>query len=75
MLTAACRQCKSWHDLGLPPVCIAVNVSALQFRETDVPAVVGRALAESGLNPRFLELELTESVLMQRVDEVAVVLR
>ena len=74
VLEAACRQCKSWHDLGLPPVCIAVNVSALQFRENDVPVVVRRALEASGLAPRFLELELTESVLMQRVEEVALVL-
>lgn len=75
VLKAACRQCKSWHDLGLPPVRIAVNVSALQFREGDVPAIVREALAESGLPPQFLELELTESVLMQRVEEVAQVLR
>ena len=74
VLEAACRQCKSWHDLGLPPVRIAVNVSALQFRESDVPMVVRRALANTGLDPRYLELELTESVLMQRVDEVAAVL-
>jgi diguanylate cyclase (GGDEF)-like protein/PAS domain S-box-containing protein len=74
-LKAACRQCKSWHDLGLPPVRIAVNVSTLQFREGDIPALVTEALAESGLDPRFLELEITESVLMQRVDEVSQVLR
>jgi len=74
VLEAACRQCKSWHDLGLPPVRIAVNVSALQFRESDVPSVVRRALETTGLDPRYLELELTESVLMQRVDEVAEVL-
>jgi diguanylate cyclase (GGDEF)-like protein/PAS domain S-box-containing protein len=75
VLKAACRQCKSWHDLGLPPVRIAVNVSALQFREGDVPALVEEALRESGLPPHYLELELTESVLMQRVEEVAQVLR
>ena len=75
VLRAACKQCKHWHDLGLPPVRIAVNVSALQFRETDMPAVVARALADTGLEPHFLELELTESVLMQRVDEVVKVLK
>ncbi|MBC7908247.1 MAG: EAL domain-containing protein [Rhodospirillaceae bacterium] len=75
VLKAACRQCKSWHDLGLPPVRIAVNVSALQFREGDVPTIVAQALNESGLAPQYLELELTESVLMQRVDDVAKVLR
>ncbi|HLO75790.1 MAG TPA: EAL domain-containing protein [Magnetospirillum sp.] len=75
VLKAACRQCKSWHELGLPPVRIAVNVSALQFREGDVPALVQEALTETGLSPQYLELELTESVLMQRVEEVAHVLR
>ncbi|MGE5547028.1 MAG: EAL domain-containing protein [Solirubrobacterales bacterium] len=75
VLKAACRQCKSWHELGLPPVRIAVNVSALQFREDDVPAMVRDALAETGLAPQYLELELTESVLMQRVEEVSMVLR
>ncbi|MBI2236614.1 MAG: EAL domain-containing protein [Magnetospirillum sp.] len=75
VLITACRQCRSWHDMGLPPVRMAVNVSALQFRETDVPAVVRRALDESGLDPRYLELELTETVLMQRVDEVVAVLK
>ena len=75
VLREACTQCKHWHDLGLPPVRIAVNVSALQFRETKVPEVVARALRDTGLPPQFLELELTETVLMQRVDEVVVVLK
>ena len=75
VLREACRQCQQWRDLGLPPVRIAVNVSALQFHETDIPLVVGSALRDTGLPPHLLELELTESVLMQRVDEVAEVLR
>jgi diguanylate cyclase (GGDEF)-like protein/PAS domain S-box-containing protein len=75
VLRTACRQCKHWLDLGLPPVRIAVNVSAQQFVETDVPEVVARALRETGLPPQYLELELTETVLMQRVDEVVGVLR
>ncbi|MEW5728163.1 MAG: bifunctional diguanylate cyclase/phosphodiesterase, partial [Pseudomonadota bacterium] len=74
VLKEACRQCKSWHALGLPPVRVAVNVSALQFRESDVPAIVRAALEETGLPPNYLELELTESVLMQRYDDVANVL-
>ncbi|RAU22149.1 histidine kinase [Paramagnetospirillum kuznetsovii] len=75
VLREACKQCKHWHDLGLPPVRIAVNVSALQFKETRVPEVVASALRETGLPPQYLELELTETVLMQRVDEVVVVLK
>ncbi|CAA7612547.1 conserved hypothetical protein [Magnetospirillum sp. LM-5] len=74
-LKAACHQCKSWHELGLPKVRIAVNVSTLQFREGDIPSLVTEALAESGLEPHYLELEITESVLMARVDDVSQVLR
>ena len=75
VMETACRQCREWHLAGLPEISVAVNVSALQFRETDVPSVVARALQISGLPARFLELELTESVLMQRVDEISTVLR
>jgi EAL domain-containing protein (putative c-di-GMP-specific phosphodiesterase class I) len=75
VLHTACRQCKHWIDLGLPPVRIAVNVSAQQFIETEVPEVVARALQDTGLPPQYLELELTETVLMQRVDEVVAVLK
>jgi len=75
VLKAACKQCQSWHELGLPRVRMAVNVSTLQFREGDVAELVKQALAESGLPPQFLELEITESVLMQRVDENAHVLQ
>ena len=75
VLRTACRQSKSWLDAGLQPVPVAVNVSAQQFRETDMPMVVASALRDTGLPPELLELELTESVLMQRVDEVAEVLR
>jgi len=75
VMREACRQCQQWRELGLPPVRIAVNVSALQFHETNLPQVVGRALRDTGLPPHLLELELTESVLMQRVDEAVEVLR
>ncbi|WP_291717966.1 EAL domain-containing protein [Magnetospirillum sp. 64-120] len=75
VLKAACRQSQSWFDLGLPRVRIAVNVSTLQFREGDLAELVKQALQESGLPPQFLELEITESVLMQRVDENAQVLQ
>jgi diguanylate cyclase (GGDEF)-like protein/PAS domain S-box-containing protein len=74
VMNTACRQCKSWHDLGLPPVRVAVNVSALQFQDGDVAGMVRRALEESGLDPSHLELELTESVLMQQVEEAVRIL-
>jgi EAL domain-containing protein (putative c-di-GMP-specific phosphodiesterase class I) len=54
-----------WRDCGLLDLCISVNISAVQFRQIDFLEVVERALKETGLPPSRLELELTESVLMQ----------
>ena len=67
-LREACRQNKAWQDAGLPPITVSVNVSARQFRENHITAAVADALAESGLEPKYLELELTESLIMQDVD-------
>jgi len=60
----ACRQAKAWQDLGLPPIPIAVNVSALQFRTPGFFEDVQQCLRETPLAARYLELELTESALM-----------
>ncbi|CAB3779641.1 putative bifunctional diguanylate cyclase/phosphodiesterase [Pararobbsia alpina] len=65
VLRTACAQAKAWHDAGHPDLIMAVNVSARQFRQQNVPQLVLSALAESGLAARYLELELTESVLMR----------
>jgi diguanylate cyclase (GGDEF)-like protein/PAS domain S-box-containing protein len=65
VLRMACRQNKAWQRAGLPPSTVSVNVSARQFRERDWVGQVAAALAESDLEPRFLELELTESLIMQ----------
>ncbi len=67
VLRAACRQCKAWHEAGLPLLIVSVNVSARQFRERNWATRVEAVLAETGLAPRFLELELTESLIMQDV--------
>jgi diguanylate cyclase (GGDEF)-like protein/PAS domain S-box-containing protein len=63
-LREACRQAKEWQDLGLPPIPIAVNVSALQFRAAGFIDDIQQFLRETGLAPRYLQLELTESALM-----------
>ena len=68
VLNEACRQNRAWQDHGLPPIAVAVNVSALQFREKRFTAIVAAALRDNGLEPKFLELELTESLIMQDVD-------
>ena len=64
VLMRACAQNKAWQDAGLAPVPVAVNVSAKQCAQPEMEAVVRRALAASGLEARFLELELTESISM-----------
>ncbi|TVQ96035.1 MAG: EAL domain-containing protein [Desulfovibrionales bacterium] len=69
VLREACRQSKQWQDeLGVY-VCMAVNLAGWQLEQPDFPDVVRRILAESGLNPRCLELELTENVLMQNIKQ------
>jgi EAL domain-containing protein (putative c-di-GMP-specific phosphodiesterase class I) len=65
VLAEACRQNRAWQAAGLPAVPVAVNLSAVQFRQKNLADIVGRALADSGLEPRYLELELTEGVLIQ----------
>ncbi|HEX8873720.1 MAG TPA: EAL domain-containing protein, partial [Nitrosospira sp.] len=64
-LRESCRQAQLWSDQGLLDACISVNISAVQFRQTDFVATVEHALDDSGLSPEKLELELTESVVMQ----------
>lgn len=68
VLGTACRQCKDWIDRGLPPIRMAVNISARQFREEGLLQTVQSTLSATGLNPALLELEITESTLMNNVD-------
>lgn len=65
VLEEACRQARTWQDRGFPAVPVAVNLSAMQFRRDDIVATVRKALANSALDGQWLELELTESLLMQ----------
>ena len=65
VLRSACRQGRAWQDAGLAPVRIAVNVSGRQVAAGNLPLVVRAALADSGLAPQWLAIELTESVLMK----------
>jgi diguanylate cyclase (GGDEF)-like protein len=60
----ACRQNKAWQSAGLDPIKIAANVSAQQFRQQNFASALQEALKTSGLDPRFLALELTESIIM-----------
>lgn len=65
VLREACRQAKAWQDQGLPPVRVAVNVSAVQFTETDFAETVRQVLEETGLEAQWLEVEITETVVMK----------
>ena len=64
VLRTAVRQMKVWMDAGLSPMVMAVNLSAVQFRQANLPELVSQILDEFGLPPRCLELELTEGVAM-----------
>lgn len=75
VLEEACAQARRWQDAGFEPVRMAVNVSPLQFRDSQLLASVQRVLANTGLDPRWLELELTESMLMQDAEHVVETLR
>ena len=65
VLRQACAQLRHWHDTGFPDLHIAVNLSARQFFQPDLTAIVAQVLDEFALPPSALELEITESMLMQ----------
>jgi diguanylate cyclase (GGDEF)-like protein/PAS domain S-box-containing protein len=75
VLREACRQARAWRDAGLTPIRVAINVSPLELREKDFVATVRAILTEVGLEPCYLELELTETFLMQDATVTAAVLQ
>ena len=74
VLREGCRQARAWQDAGFAPICIAINISAVELRDKDFVAEVRAILTETGLDPRYLELELTETFLMQDSNSTAAVL-
>ncbi|HEX9757521.1 MAG TPA: EAL domain-containing protein [Nitrospiria bacterium] len=68
VLRTACAQNKAWHGAGNPPIRVGVNLSIRQFHQQDLVRMVARVLEETGLQPQFLELELTESI-MEKAEE------
>jgi diguanylate cyclase (GGDEF)-like protein/PAS domain S-box-containing protein len=75
VLRQACEQAQAWVDAGLRPTTMAVNVSAMEFRDDEFLKSLFVTLTETRLDPQALELELTESVLMKRVDFTATILQ
>lgn len=75
VLRTACEQMIKWLDAGIPPFIMAVNCSAIQLVRTDMAKVIKSALEKTGLNPAYLEIELTESLLLQNVEEGIAILQ
>ena len=69
VLRMACQQAKAWQNAGLPPLRMAVNLSAQQFRSSDLVQIVQSALVDAALDPEFLELELTESLILESAEQ------
>jgi diguanylate cyclase (GGDEF)-like protein/PAS domain S-box-containing protein len=75
VLREACQQARVWVDAGLPLGTMAVNISAIEFRDENFLDGVLAILKDTGLDPRFLELELTESVLMKHAESTVSILK
>lgn len=75
VLRTACLQAKNWADAGHGTIRIAVNMSSCQFKQNNLPFLVRQILTETGLNAASLELELTESILMENDDRAVNMLR
>ncbi|WP_191089638.1 putative bifunctional diguanylate cyclase/phosphodiesterase [Paenibacillus spiritus] len=75
VLRTACERNKAWQDAGLPPVRIGVNLSVRQLQNPGIVDTVKAALRDSGLEPRYLELEITESVVMKGTDTIETINR
>jgi len=75
VLRTACSQARKWQDEGLAAVSVAVNVSAVQFRREGFSALVRQVLGDTGLAPQYLELEVTESLLLSSAEVTFAVLQ
>ena len=75
VLHEACRQARAWQVAGLPPLNIAVNVSSVELRDPGFVAGIRATLKETRLEPRYLELEITERALVEDAHSIVDVLR
>jgi diguanylate cyclase (GGDEF)-like protein/PAS domain S-box-containing protein len=75
VLRAACAQNKAWQDAGFPALRVAVNISARQFKQPNLVGTIAQVLADTGLNPRYLELEITENIAMEHAEDTVEKLR
>ena len=75
VLRTACAQNKAWQEAGFKPVRVAVNISSRHFHEKDITHIVSRVLEDTGLEPKFLELELTESIFLENLERTVKALK
>lgn len=68
VLYTACRQNKEWQDKGYPPITVSINLTAVDFYQTNVTENIKRALEETGMEPQWLDVELTESLALKDID-------
>ena len=68
VLHEACRQNKKWQDMGFPPITVSINLTAVDFYQTDVKEVIQNTLTETGLEAQWLDVELTESLALKDID-------
>lgn len=68
VLYEACRRNKAWQDMGLAPITVSINLTAIDFYQTNVTEVISTALRETGLAPQWLDVELTESLALKDID-------
>ena len=74
VLREACRQARTWFDSGIPKLRIAVNLSGVQFGQADLVDIIDNIIAETGMDPAYLELEITETAAMRDAEKTASIL-
>ncbi len=71
VLKEACEQARHWHSINSNPITVSVNVSAIQFNKINMPELISKVLDQTGLDARYLDIEITESVIMEDIDRVS----
>ncbi len=75
VLREACRQNRVWQQMGLDHLVVSTNMSARQFYQRNLPDIIAQILKETGLEPKYLKIELTESIVMQDIDVAVATLK
>lgn len=74
-MRTACAQCATWLQQGLPPVCVAINISPRQFQDVNLLADIAQIIEETGIPPALLEFEITEGMIMHDIERAVENLR